>query len=147
MTSLLATRPYPAPSSPGTDTPVAQAAGWHGLADIQTLAGLGRSYLWPEPPYYGARITLQVVVLPQTIQGTYQISIGPVVLDRGDFWGAPVNAAGPPMIILKPGSPSPRYFRIDGIFTDSNWRIYVLALTQISDTGTALRSFTAFRFS
>ena len=60
---------------------------------------------------------------------------------------APSRWRPPPQIDSKPGSTSPRHFRIDGMLTDNNWRIYVMALTKVSGSGTPLHSLTTFRRS
>ncbi len=115
------------------------AAGWHGANDIQTLSGLEGRFLWTEDLF--ALRTISFTFDPDKIgfQGRYALSTGLVVVEEGVFHCVPNNPAiGFAAITLAPQSGAePRTFRVTGMFTDNEWRIYVAILNKLGESGPA----------
>ncbi len=134
-------------SSLVTPPTVLGPAGWHGPNDIQTLQGLGGTYLWLQDPGQTTFITFSEAGGPYPIySGTYSVSRGTTVIERGTFSAAANNPVTDiSLLMLHPMGGGSRYFRVSGMLTDSNWRIYVLLLNQTAPApGPA---FVAFRVS
>lgn len=123
------------------------AAGWHGVDDIQTLDGLGGSYLWTENPLQPGRITFQFDPGHIGSQGTYNIISGLFTVEQGIFYCVPNNPAiGWASITLAPNSsPIPRSFIVAGMFTDSHWKIEILLLNKLNETGPVQPPFSVIR--
>jgi hypothetical protein len=115
------------------------AAGWHGANDIQTLSGLEGRFLWTEDLF--ALRTIAFTFDPDTIgfQGRYALSTGLVVVEEGTFHSVPNNPAiGFAAVSLSPQSgAASRTFRVTGMFTDNEWRIYAAILNKLGDSGPA----------
>jgi hypothetical protein len=113
------------------------AAGWHGANDIQTLSGLEGRFLWAEDLF--AIRTISFTFDPGTIgfQGRYNLSTGFMVVEEGIFHCVPNNPAiGFAAITLVPASgAATRTFRVTGMFTDPEWRIYVAMLDKLGQNG------------
>jgi hypothetical protein len=123
------------------------AAGWHGVDDIQTLDGLGGSYLWTENPLQPARITFRFDPGHIGSQGTYDIISGLFTIEQGIFYCVPNNPAiGWASISLAPSSASiPRSFIVAGMFTDSNWKIEIMLLNKLNASGPVQPPFSVIR--
>jgi len=124
-----------------------EVAGWHGLDDIETLKGLGGSYLWSENPVNVTRINFRFD--PQHIgyDGNYEIISGLSTLEQGSFHSIPNNPAiGWAGITLSPGNGStPRTFIVMGMVTDSDWKIEILMLEKLGTNGPMLPLLSAVR--
>lgn len=127
----------------------ASAAGWHGATDIQTLEGLGGTYLWPENLFQVARISFRFDPDRIGSGGTYEIVSWFGTVEQGTFFCVPNNPAiGWAAIALGPNNQTtPRAFVVAGMFTDSNWKIEVLLLNKLNDQGPVQPPFSALRIS
>jgi len=128
----------------------AGAAGWHGVADIQTLQGLAGNYLWPENTFQLARIGFRFDSDGVGSKGTYEIISWFGTFEQGVFHCVPNNPAiGWAAIALVPDNhqSSPRSFVVAGMFTDSHWKIEILLLNKLNDQGLVQPPFSAVRIS
>ncbi len=128
----------------------AQAAeGWHGADDIQTLVGLEGNFLWTEDFFRLSQI--QFTFNPGQVgsQGTYKITSLQATIEEGMFFSVPNNPAiGWAFITLVPSlNPMPRSFTVAGMMTDSAWKILIILLNKLGQTGPILPPFSAIRIS
>ena len=125
------------------------AIGWHGPTDIQTLVGLEGTFFWNEKPFVIENITFEFDADKVGFQGQYKIrSAWGVVVEEGTFHSVPNNPAiGWAFISLVPTTPnqSTRGFIISGMITDASWKIYVLTLSHVGQSGPILPIFSAVR--
>lgn len=127
-----------------------EVAGWHGLNDIQTLKGLGGSYLWSENPINVSRISFHFD--PQHIgyDGSYEIISGlSTIEEQGTFHSIPNNPAiGWAGITLSPNTgATPRTFIVMGMVTDADWKIEILLLEKLGTNGPMFPQFSAVRIA
>src|SRR5271157_244968 len=96
---------------------------WHGLNDIQTMAGLGGQFLWTENPQAPATITFTVVNGPPgTSDGTYTLAtLAGVTVEQGNFEAIPNNPMiGYALIRLTPQEADVRVYDVEGMLTDNS---------------------------
>ena len=124
-------------------------AGWHGLDDIKSLAGLEGSFIWMENILAPSQITLQFDAGHAGEKGTYKITSLQVTIEEGSFISIPNNRAiGWAFISLTPNlNPSSRTFTVTGMLTDQNLKIFILLLNKLGATGPVLPPFSAIRIS
>ena len=123
-------------------------AGWHGPDDIETLVGLGGTYLWSEDPFGVTQIEFTFDPAHIGSQGAYSITSGLTIKEAGTFHSMPNNPAiGWASITLIPGnSPAAlRSFVVAGMETDSNWKIIILLLNKLREHGPIQPPFSAIR--
>ncbi len=123
-------------------------AGWHGPDDIETLVGLGGTYLWSEDPFAVAQIAFTFDSTHVGSQGTYTITSGLTIKEAGTFHSMPNNPAiGWASITLIPGNNAAalRSFVVAGMETDSNWKIIILLLNKLGEHGPIQPPFSAIR--
>ncbi len=115
------------------------AAGWHGANDIETMSGLEGRFLWTEDLFALRTISFAFDADKIGFQGRYTLSTGLVVVEEGTFFTVPNNPAiGFAAITLAPQSGADtRTFRVAGMFTDNEWRIYVAVLNKLGQTSPA----------
>ena len=125
------------------------AIGWHGPTNIQTLVGLEGTFLWTEKPFMIENITFDFDTDKVGFQGQYKIRSGWGLLsEEGTFHCVPNNPAiGWAFISLVPTTPNQttRGFIISGMVTDAAWKIYVLSLNNVGESGPTLPLFSAVR--
>lgn len=116
------------------------AAGWHGVDDIQTMAGLPGTYMWYENPLAPAVIRFIFTPTGGGYRGTYDL-VGATVIESSTFYTAPNNpASGYGLIVLRPDELEARGFAVLGMLTDSNWRILAIQLGKFNPGGSTIVS-------
>jgi len=122
------------------------AAGWHNFDDIPTLVGLEGDFFWTEDWMRPARIALRFGEGREGIEGTYTIAQLADTVELGTFYCWPNNPAiGWAAVQLTPESGSPRAFTVAGMMTDSQWRISVLLLNKLGQSGPVNPPFSVLR--
>lgn len=122
-------------------------AGWHGPADIQTLAGLEGQFLWPEDFFSVRTITFTFDSDKIGFQGNYKLVAGLSLVAQGAFHSVPNNPAiGFAAVTLMPlGGEPPRTSVVSGMFTDNAWKIYVALLNRLGPAGPMQPPYSAVR--
>lgn len=147
MSHALAPFPTLPALTPGNPT-VLGPAGWHLYDDIQTVAGLGGSFLWSENPFFPTIISFDFVPGPDPGGqfGTYTVRFGLSIIEQGPFYAVPNNpASGLAFINLNYTSMASRAVVISAMLTDSNWRINSMLLTPFVGNNPGPVSFSALR--
>ena len=109
------------------ETPGAAGDTWHGFNDIQTMAGLGGQFLWPENPQAPVTVSFTNVTSPQqgVAIGNYTLAtLAGVTQEQGNFIAIPNNPAiGYASIALTPtpqGANEVRGYLVQGMLTDDS---------------------------
>jgi hypothetical protein len=126
---------------------VAGAAGWHGVDDIESLAGLEGQFLWSEDPFNFRVMTFTFDTDKVGSQGKYKLTTGVFTIEEGVFLSIPNNPAiGFAVIVLSPQGGAPqRVFMVAGMFTDDNLKIILLLLNTLGAAGPNQPPFSAVR--